>query len=124
MILADTSVWIEYFRRELEPLRHWLALGRVLVHPIVIGELALGNLHPRDETLAALHALPQAPTASHDEALEFIEQRSAYGRGVGYNDVLLLCSCLLAPGTQLYTLDRRLASLAAECGVVHNGKLN
>ena len=39
------------------------------------------------------------------------------GRGLGYIDVHLLASALLAPPARLWTLDRRLARVAAELGV-------
>lgn len=51
----------------------------------------------------------------HDfaEALDFIETHELAGRGIGYIDVHLLASAALAPGTRLWTRDRRLACIAA-----------
>ena len=45
MILVDTSVWVDHLRFGDEALAGLLETGRVLVHPFVIGELALGNLN-------------------------------------------------------------------------------
>ncbi len=117
MILVDTSVWIEHFRRT-EP-RLVVVLGReeVLVHPFVRGELACGNLRNRREILHHLRHLPQAPIASDDEALAFIESRSLSGRGIGYLDVHLLASAALHGGARLWTLDRSLAKVARELGL-------
>ena len=51
MILVDTSVWIEHFRRNEPRLVEALNLEEVLVHPFVAGELACGNLRNRSEIL-------------------------------------------------------------------------
>jgi predicted nucleic acid-binding protein len=44
VILVDTSVWIEHLRAGSGRLAALLNKGEVLLHPFVIGELALGNL--------------------------------------------------------------------------------
>ena len=47
MILADTSVWIELFRRGDRVLQNMLDEGQVLTHEFLLGELACGPLHDR-----------------------------------------------------------------------------
>ncbi len=89
-------------------------------HPWVIGELACGRLSDRATVLGLLRALPSAPVASVDEALGLIERRSLMRRGIGWVDVQLLASALLA-GNRIWTLDRRLAAAAAVLGVEHEG---
>jgi len=64
MVLADTSVWIEHFRRGEPALAERLAEGLVLMHPFVSGELACGNLKNRPAILADLHALPSCHRSS------------------------------------------------------------
>src|ERR1700692_232875 len=95
MILVDTSVWIDHFRRA-EP-RLVAALDRedVLVHPFVIGEIACGDLRNRRVIVALLRRLPEVPRTTDDEALAFIERRSLSGRGIGFVDVHLLASIVL-----------------------------
>ena len=44
MILVDTSVWADRIRRNNERLAMLMADGQVLIHPFVVGELALENL--------------------------------------------------------------------------------
>jgi predicted nucleic acid-binding protein len=44
MILVDTSVWIDHFRRTNAGLVDLLRENRVFVHPMVVGELACGSL--------------------------------------------------------------------------------
>lgn len=114
MILVDTSVWIDHLRQGDSALVKVLEAGEVLVHPFVVGELACGNLVNRGEVLRLLQALPEAQVAGHTEILGFIEYRRLMGRGIGYVDVHLLASVALTSATELWTRDRRLATVAAD----------
>jgi predicted nucleic acid-binding protein len=58
-----------------------------------------------------LQRLPAAPEVSHEEAMRFIEERQLHGRGLGWIDVHLLASSLLA-GAQFWSLDTRLVDAA------------
>ena len=58
MILADTSVWIELFRRGGRTLREVLEEGQIVTHELILGELACGSLHDRQTTLSLLKQLP------------------------------------------------------------------
>lgn len=117
MILVDSSVWVAHLRSGVRRFADLLDDGQILVHPIVIGELACDNLRDRGQFLRWLRALPKAPEATHPEALAFIQGRRLMGRGVGYGDVQLLASCKLVEEQSLWTLDRRLADLASELDV-------
>jgi predicted nucleic acid-binding protein len=111
MILVDTSVWIDHFRRSNARLVDLLRENRVFIHPMVIGELACGSLRQRNEILPLLQLLPWAELLSHDEVLHFIEKRKLFGQGVGWVDVNLLASCLLS-GAALWTNDKNLRKIA------------
>ena len=117
MILVDTSVWIDHLRATDEGLAESLDAGMVCTHPFVVGELACGKLRNRREVLALLRALPSAPVATDEEALEFIERRGLMGRGIGYVDIHLLAATALAGSDRLWTRDRRLAAVAEELGL-------
>ena len=117
MILVDTSVWIDHLRSGDANLAALLDAGRVLAHPFVIGEIALGNLKRRARLLEALQDLPQASVAADAEILEFIEAGGLAGLGIGYVDVHLLASARLTAGSALWTRDRRLAEVAGRLGV-------
>ena len=119
MILVDTSVWIDHLRVGEPPLVSLLNDNQVLAHPMVIGELACGNLHSRDEVLSLLRGLPEAPAATDDEVLLFIEQHRLMGRGIGYIDVHLLAAAALAPLTPLWTRGRRLMDVAADLNLAY-----
>lgn len=111
MTLVDTSVWVDHLRRKNTRLESLLDGGLVLIHPFVIGELALGKMRRRPEILDLLAELPQAETAQHSEVLEFVERHGLAGGGIGWVDVHLLVSAALS-GVGVWTLDRRLATAA------------
>ena len=118
MILVDTSVWVEHLHTGNEELAALLDGGEALVHPFVIGELALGNLRPRDPFLRDLRDLPQAIVAQDEEVLRLINRQALFGRGIGYVDAHLLAAARLTADTRLWTRNRRLQAVAAELGVV------
>ncbi|WP_338105666.1 hypothetical protein [Microvirga tunisiensis] len=47
MIIVDTSVWIDHLKVGDPKLTELLENGRVLAHPFVTGEIALGSLRQR-----------------------------------------------------------------------------
>ena len=112
MILVDTSVWVNHLRAGAERLSDLLNSSQVLAHPFVIGELACGNLHKRTDVLRLLNDLPQAPVASQEEALHFIECNKLMGQGIGFIDAHLLASTALADTALLWTGDKRLQKIA------------
>jgi predicted nucleic acid-binding protein len=116
MILADTDVWIKHFKDSDDELIAHLNIGFVACHPFIVGELACGNLGNRSEILMLLQALPSAPIVEPTEILEFIENKSLMGRGLGYVDIHLLASAIIA-NVALWTFDRRLHEVATELGV-------
>jgi predicted nucleic acid-binding protein len=111
MVLVDTSVWVNHFRRHQDRLADILDQGEALGHPFVLGELACENLNNRKEILELLSALPQAPKVDDDELLFFIDRHQLSGRGIGLIDVHLLASCLLAQA-RIWTADKRLHAVA------------
>jgi predicted nucleic acid-binding protein len=117
MILVDTSVWIDHLRTGDDTLIIQLNGGQVLIHPLVLGELACGNLLNRSELMQLLKNLPQAIVAHDDEVLFFIEQKALMGRGIGYIDAHLLAAVALDGTSRLWTRDRRLRSIAGELAI-------
>jgi predicted nucleic acid-binding protein len=116
MILADTNVWSKHFRESDAELISHLNVGFVACHPFIIGELACGNLGNRGEILMLFQALPSTPIVETVEVLEFIENNSLMGRGLGYVDIHLLASAII-DNVLLWTFDRRLNQVAIELGV-------
>jgi predicted nucleic acid-binding protein len=116
MILADTSVWIDYFREDLPELGERLRRGNVVMHPFVVGELACGNFSKREETLELLQQLRSVTVAEHDEVMTFIRAQRLYGRGIGYVDLHLLAAATVER-CHLWTLDKRLNAVATNMGI-------
>lgn len=119
MILVDTSVWIDHLRSRVPLLQAVLDEGAALTHPIVIGELACGNLRDRCAVLDLLQRLGRAPVADDHEAVGYIERHRLMGRGIGYADVQLLASATLA-GVRVWTRDKRFLMVAKEMKVSYS----
>lgn len=114
MILADTSVWVDHLHRTDSVLSQLFNSGEILVHPVVLGELALGSIPDRPATLRILRDLPRAVVAQDEEVLQLIEDWKLYGSGIGYSDAELLASVLLTSGSRLWTRDRSLRRVAEQ----------
>ena len=117
MILADTSVWIDHFRITNLQVGKAIADRRLLMHPFVIGELALGSLQQRQRTISQLLDFRTLPVAATENILDLIERATLFGRGLGYVDAHLLASCMLAGNCKLLTRDRRLHDAAEQLGI-------
>jgi predicted nucleic acid-binding protein len=117
LILVDTSVWIDHLHKAIPVLAEALEREDVLTHPFVVGELACGQLTKRREVLDLISALPSCTMASNEEAFHFIDRHRLMGKGIGFIDVHLLASVMLTPTAQLWTTDKRLATIASELGI-------
>jgi predicted nucleic acid-binding protein len=111
-VLVDTSIWADHIDHSDSTLQILLDDDLVLIHPYVIGELAMGNLKQRDTVLRELKKLHGAVIAKDDEVLRFIVVHKLSGTGIGYIDAHLLASTQLTPETKLWTRDRRLREAA------------
>ncbi len=121
MILVDTSIWVDHLRSGDRKLADLLDAGRVMAHPFVTGELALGHLRQREIVLSALRDLPQATPATDLEVLQFIEANALFGLGIGHVDGHLLAAVRLTPGASLWTRDMGLLGVAERLGLVKPG---
>ena len=125
IVLIDTSVWIDHFRRGNSSLVQLITQDCALIHPMVIAEIACGTPPaPRIQTLAHLALLQTCKQAGLSEVMAFIERERLYGLGCGLVDMCLLSSTIITPGAALWTLDKRLAELAERFGVAHRPTLH
>ncbi len=90
------------------------------MHIMVIGELACGNLANRASQLMGWRALPRMRDGSHEDVLTFIESGRLMGRGIGWVDAHLLFSVSNHQGSQLWTKDNSLRTLAEELGIAYH----
>lgn len=114
MILVDTSVWVDHLRNPESGLSNLLNANDVLMHPMVIGELACGYMQNRKQALEHWRGLPSINQVSHEQVISLIEAKNLMGRGLGFIDMHLLCSVLNYPGSLLWTRDQRLNRVADE----------
>ena len=120
MILADTSIWIDHLRKSNLQMANFLSRGKIAMHPCVVAEIALGSLKNRRQKLGALDSLRKVRVAQMSEVRRMIEAHSLYSKGIGLTDAQLIASCLLTPGTQLWTRDIALQKAAKGVGVLFN----
>ncbi len=119
-VLVDTSVWVKHFRRADPALAALLEMDEVLIHPLVLMEVACGTPPaPRSRTLSLLRQLRPSAAASPDEVLALIERKRLHESACGAVDISLLASTLLTPGARLWTHDRALLALAERLGIAH-----
>ena len=123
-VLVDTSVWVDHFRRRNDALVDLLGLDLVMVHPLIVGEIACGTPPDRHQTLSDLDGLGQTRQAGIHEVVDLIERERLFGPGYGIVDLMLLASALLTPGVKLWTIDKRLSVLSERFGVMHRPALH
>jgi hypothetical protein len=117
LILADTSIWIDHFRSGNKEMRKHLNEGKIVIHPSIVAELALGWLRGRAKTLALLDLLPQVRVAQLSEVRRMIEARRLYSLGIGLTDAHLIASVFINSSTLLWTRDKRLRKAAESLGI-------
>jgi predicted nucleic acid-binding protein len=119
LIIVDTGIWIDHLQVSDSRLA---ALGErleALVHPYVLGELALGSLPQRPHLLARMAGMPQPPLARHVHVMQLVEAEKLFSTGVGYVDAHLIASARLLPGSRIWTRDKRLHAQAERLGVAY-----
>jgi predicted nucleic acid-binding protein len=121
MILADTSIWIEMFRKGKfkDEMGALIANDQLCIHPFVVAELACGSLPDRESTLANLDKLTALPIVRVADVRVMIEARCLWAKGIGLTDAQLIASCLTTPGTRIWTVDRPLGTVAESIGIRH-----
>lgn len=118
-IIPDSSIWIDHLNRGDHHLASLLKRRRIALHPMIIGEIALGSIANRAAILEELGALPQAKPVSHAEVMAMIDWLELFNCGVGYVDAHLIASTRQLPNGRLWTRDKKLHKQAARLGVVY-----
>ena len=118
MMLADTSVWIDFLRKGNGLLQDLLEQGEISTHSLIIGELHVGNIPKRDAFLSLMSELPRVKEASYNEVIHMINTHNLYSKGVGFFDMHILASSIIS-NNPLWTLDKRLDKLSKEFNIKH-----
>ncbi len=87
------------------------------MNPMIVAELGLGSLRQRAKTLAELDGLLEVKVAQLSEVRRMIEAHRLYAKGIRLIDAHLVASCLITPGTQLWTRDTALKGVAKTVGI-------
>lgn len=111
MVLVDTSVWINHLRDGEPKLKTLLLEIEVATHPFILGELACGSIKNRDEVFSLLDTLPACPTVTSSEFRVFVEKNKLMSQGIGFVDINILASALIAR-IPLWTTDKNLKKVA------------
>ncbi|MCC6953739.1 MAG: PIN domain-containing protein [Deltaproteobacteria bacterium] len=107
-VLLDSSIWIDHFRKGSASVVAALEEDNVVIHEAVIGELSMGNIPRRKQTLRDLDRLECLKSPPFAELLHFVETHRLHDQGLGWVDAQLLASAALH-GVTLLTKDAVLA---------------
>jgi predicted nucleic acid-binding protein len=120
--LVDTSVWVRFlagrqpYKKQLETL---LARGEVVGHPLVFGELLIGDRGGRSSLLADYQRMHQASVISHSDAVRFVRDSKLHGLGIGWVDAHLLASAMV-DRLRTWTADALFHEIAQDLGVEYS----
>ena len=89
------------------------------MHPLVIGELSMGNFADRKQSLDDLRRIGAIASVSDDEVLGMVEAHRLFGTGLGWADAHLLAAARLA-GAAVWSRDEALRKAAARLGIKHS----
>lgn len=118
-VLVDSCIWIDHINNGDAELIGALKRRRVLLHPMIVGEVALGSITNRQAILQDLKVLPQAPSASHAEVVAMIEWLELHNTGIGYVDAHLLAATRQLKDTLLWTRAKRLRAQAKRLEIAY-----
>ena len=119
MIVVDSSIWIDHIHAGEPNLDALLLREHALMHPHVLGEVALGSIKLRERVLHRFMLLPVPNVAKEGYVLHLIDHWKLSATGIGYTDAHLLASALLTPGGLLWTRDKRLLVQAERLGIAY-----
>ena len=118
-VLVDSSFWIDHLAGKTTPLEQLLKIRRVALHPMVIGEIAMGSLRNRNRLIGELQKLPKVPVATNPEVMAFVEWHKLFSTGIGFVDAHLLAAATMTDNATLLTKDGRLHAQAERLGVAY-----
>ncbi len=118
-VLVDSSIWIDHINRGDADLASLLKSRRVLIHPMIVGEIALGSVERQKFLFEDLEALPTLTVVGHAEVMAMIGWLKLGGSGVGYVDAHLIAAVRQVTTGRLWTRDKRLHAQAERLGVAY-----
>jgi predicted nucleic acid-binding protein len=120
MIVVDSCIWIDNLKSPDDYLLSAIDAIEVLIHPFVIGEIALGSVRNRAQIITSLSSFYRPVFPTDDEVLDVVIKHELGGSGLGWVDAHLLTATLLTVDAVLWTRDKRLRQVAETLGVAAN----
>ncbi len=113
-IIADTSIWIEFFRNENSPvsehLKNLLRSGQIVLTGIIFAEILQGIRSPREARLVRSNLEPLPFIEARKEVWQHAGEVSATLRKKGLTIPLsdiLIASTAIIEGYEVFTIDPR-----------------
>jgi len=111
-IIADTSVWIEFFRKETSPvsdhMKNKLRSGQVVMTGIILAEILQGIRSSREALIVKGHLESLPFIDIHKTIWQQAGEMSAALRGKGItiplSDIIIACTAI-AEGYEVFTTD-------------------
>lgn len=116
LVLVDASIWIDHINKGDPVLLALLNENRLLMHPFVLGEVALGSLKDRETRLRYLAEVRRLGTVDDSVVLDLIASARLWGSGIGYVDAHLLAAAV-AGTVGFWTRDKCLHAAAKRLGI-------
>lgn len=120
MIIADTSVWISFLKKDDDDLqlllKSYLKKNRVYAISAVFGELLQGVKNKKERQLVEFfwEYLPKIDeTGMFLKAGVISNENKLYAKGIGFTDCYILAAAL-DNQCELWTLDKKLGQAANE----------
>ncbi len=110
-VLVDTSVWIGHFRKRDEKLIAFLDKNQVIVTDEIIGEIVVGSIKNRNQTIHDLESLIVGVEINMTELIDLVGRENLYAKGLSFVDVMLLAKAMIFKA-QIYTHDKTLSRYA------------
>ena len=107
LVLVDTNIWVQHFRATIPELVTHSHAGAVVTHSVIVGELAVGGLRNRLQTLPELRGLTSITECTTEATLDFLERHNLFNIGLSWGDVQILATANIN-GIPIWTLDQRL----------------
>ena len=101
--------------------RHENPNNDIVCHPFVIGEITVGPISDRKQTMRFLYSLNSVEVADHLQVIRFVNEEKLYTKGLSFMDCHLLMSAIHTDELVLWTHDKQLARQATERKVNYFG---
>ena len=119
LVLVDSSIWIDHINGVSDGMHDLLMNTRVVMHPLVLGEIAMGSIRNRTQVLDDASDLPHVRQVPHQDVYHMIERFNLSGTGIGFVDAHLLAAVRASGDLRLWARDKRLMKQATRLEIAY-----